>query len=133
MSDLRALLDKEETSFAVVGATDTPGKFGGRIYRDLKRKGYKVFAVNTGRDTVDGDPAWAKLSDLPETPTMAVMVVHAHDGLGVLEDAAIAGVDNIWVQPGAFSRELGEALDAGEFNWLHEACVMVEAGPVHQH
>lgn len=130
MNDLRGLLEKADTSFAVVGATDTPGKFGGRIYRDLKRKGFKVFAVNPNRDTVDGDLAYAKLSDLPETPTMAVMVVHPRDGLDVLREARQAGVDRVWVQPGAFSRELGEALDEGSFTWLHDACVMIEAGSV---
>ncbi len=126
MTNLRSLLDSPDTSFAVVGATDTPGKYGGRIYRDLKRKGFRVFAINPNRSTVDGDPAWPNLSDLPETPSMAVMVVHAEDGIAVLEDAAAAGVNNIWVQPGAFSRELGKALDEGGFNWLYDACVMVE-------
>lgn len=130
MSVLRDLLNRPDTSFAVVGATDTPSKFGGKIYRDLKRKGYRVFAVNPGRDQVDGDPAWPRLSDLPEVPSMAVMVVPANRGVRVLEDAKVAGVDNIWVQPGAFSDELGEALDDGGFNWLSEACVMVEADPV---
>lgn len=114
----------------MVGATDSPGKFGGRIYRDLKRKGYKVYAVNPRRSTVDGDAAWPALSALPDVPTMAVMVVPAEDGLEVVADAAVAGVDKVWVQPGAYSAALGEALDAGGFDWLSEACVMVEAGPV---
>ena len=30
------------TYLAVVGATDDPAKFGGRIYRDLKAKGFRV-------------------------------------------------------------------------------------------
>ncbi len=130
MTKLRSLLDLPDTSFAVVGATDTPGKYGGRIYRDLKRKGFKVYAINPNRDTVDGDPAWPALSDLEETPSMAVLVVPAHEGLRVVADAAIAGVGGIWVQPGAYSSELGEALDAGSFDWLSEACVMVETLPV---
>ncbi|NIQ54637.1 MAG: CoA-binding protein, partial [Gemmatimonadetes bacterium] len=50
---------------AVVGATDSPDKYGGIIYRDLKRRGFRVFAVNPGRETVDGDPAYAGLADLP--------------------------------------------------------------------
>ncbi len=130
MSELRELLDRPDTSFAVVGATDTPGKYGGRIYRDLKRKGFKVFAVNPNRETVDGDPAWPGLHDLPETPTMAVLVVPASEGLRVAADAAEAGVERIWVQPGAFSGQLGEALETGGFDWLAEACVMVETRPI---
>lgn len=127
MKDLTHLLFEPGASLAVIGATDHPTKYGGIIYRDLKRKGYPVFAVNPNRSTVDGDPCWPKVTDLPETPTMAVFVVPARTGLGVLRDCAQAGIANIWVQPGAFSPELREALDSGGFDWIAEACVMVRA------
>jgi len=86
-----------------------------------------VFAVNPYRDSVDGDPCWAKVSDIPEKPTIVVLVVPAKRGIGVLEDCAEAGIRNIWIQPGAFSMQMQEVLDAGEFEWLAEACVMVRA------
>ncbi len=126
MTDLREVLDEPGTSFAVVGATDTPGKYGGIIYRDLKNKGYRVFAVNPNREYVDGDAAWDRLTEIPEKPTMAVLVVPASVGVGVVADAAEAGIESVWVQPGAFSRELGDSLDTGGFDWLAGACVMVE-------
>lgn len=111
----------------MVGATDRPTKYGGIIYRDLKSKGYPVFAVNPYRDSVDGDPCWPSVKDLPEVPTIVVLVVPAKRGLGILEDAAEAGVRNVWVQPGAFSEELMESLDRHGFDWLADACVMVRA------
>lgn len=127
MNHLLELLDEPGTSFAIVGATDTPGKYGGIIYRDLKRKGYPVFAVNPGVETVDGDTAYPKLTDLPEAPTMAVMVVPAPVGVKVVDDAVEAGIDNVWVQPGALSRELGEKLDEKGLSWIGGGpCVMVE-------
>lgn len=127
MTDLTPLLSQPGTSIAVVGATDTPSKYGGIVYRDMKRKGYPVYAVNPNRETVDGDPCWPKVTDLPETPTIAVFVVPARIGLTVLEDCAQAGIKSIWLQPGASSAELEGALDEGGFAWLAEACVMVRA------
>lgn len=127
MQDLTPLLSEPGTSIAVIGATDHPTKYGGIIYRDMKGKGFPVFAVNPYRDSVDGDPCWAKVTDLPETPTIAVFVVPARTGLQVLDDCAEAGVRNIWIQPGAFSDELRAALESGPFEWLAEACVMVRA------
>jgi uncharacterized protein len=127
MKDLTSLLSQPGTSIAVIGATDHPSKYGGIIYRDMKRKGFPVFAVNPYRKTVDGDPCWATVKDLPETPTIAVFVVPARRGLKVLEECAEAGIRNIWIQPGAFSPELGDALEAGDFDWLANACVMVRA------
>lgn len=127
MKDLTQLLSEPGTSIAVVGATDHPTKYGGIVYRDMKRKGYPVFAVNLNRTTVDGDTCWPRVTDLPATPTIAVFVVPAHQGLKVLRDCAQAGIRNIWIQPGAFSAELREALEAGDFDWIAEACVMVRA------
>lgn len=127
MKDLTPLLNEPGTTLAIIGATDHPSKYGGIIYRDMKGKGFKVFGVNPYRDTVDGDPCWHRVTDLPETPTIAVFVVPAKRGLDVLKDCAEAGVENIWIQPGAFSDDLRTALDDGDFNWLAEACVMVRA------
>ena len=127
MEDLTPLLSQPGTSIAVIGATDHPTKYGGIIYRDMKAKGYPVFAVNPYRSTVDGDPCWPTVKDLPETPTIAVFVIPARRGLKVVAECAEAGIENIWIQPGAFSPELKDALEKGNFHWIAEACVMVRA------
>ena len=127
MTDLTPLLSEPGTSIAVIGATDHLGKYGGIIYRDLKSKGFPVFAVNPYRDSVDGDRCWPTVEDLPETPTIAVFVIPARRGLKVLEECARAGIRNIWIQPGAFSLEMRDALEESDFDWLAEACVMVRA------
>lgn len=130
MTDLTPLLADPATTLAIIGATDHPGKYGGIIYRDMKGKGFQVFAVNPYRQTVDGDPCWPSVGDLPDTPTIAVFVVPAKRGLEVLRDCAEAGVRNIWLQPGASSPELEQALDTGDFDWISGACVMVRARAV---
>jgi len=126
MNDLTQLLTDPATSFAVVGATDSPGKYGGIIYRDLKRKGFRVYAVNPSRTEVDLDPCWPRVTDLPDRPTIVVMVIPAESGISVIADCVEAGVENVWVQPGAHSGLLAEALEQAGLNWLAGACVMVE-------
>jgi predicted CoA-binding protein len=128
MTDLTPLLSQPGASVAVIGATDHPAKYGGIIYRDLKAKGYKVFAVNPYRDTVDGDPCFRSVADLPETPTIVDFVIPAARGLAVLDECEKAGIQNVWLQPGAESPELEERLANGPFVWLARACIMVRAG-----
>ena len=127
MTDLTPLLSEPGGSIAVIGATDHPSKYGGIIYRDLKRRGFRVFAVNPYRETVDGDPCWKSVTDLPETPTIADVVIPAMRGLQVVDECEQAGILNIWLQPGAESPQLIERLEAGPFNWLAHACIMVRA------
>ena len=127
MRDIARLLEDPETTIAVIGANDDPGKYGGRIYRDLKAKGFTVFAVNPNRDTVDGDPAYDSLDDLPESPTIVNFVVPPPRTLRILERCKELGLLDVWIQPGAESDEVLAYLDEGGFNYLANACIMVRS------
>lgn len=125
--DIPTLLHRPGTTVAVVGATDHPGKFGGRIYRDLKAKGFTVFAVNPYRDEVDGDPCWHSVQDLPEAPTIVDFVVPPARTLDVLAECLASGYMNVWIQPGAEDQAVMDYMDANGFNYLANACIMVQA------
>jgi predicted CoA-binding protein len=127
MNDIATLLNRDDTTVAVVGATDNPTKYGSVIYRDLKRKGYQVYPVNPNRATVDGDPAFPSLEALPVVPTMVNIVVPPQATLQVLKTAAEMGLDNVWVQPGAESAEVMAYLSEQGFNYLANACIMVRS------
>ena len=129
MSGLAALLADPTTTIAVVGANDDPAKYGSRIYRDLKAKGYTVFPVNPNRDTVDGDPAYDTIEDLPEEPTIVNYVVPPPRTRRVLQKAKELGLTNAWVQPGAESPEVVEYLDREGFDHVVDACIMVQSRP----
>ena len=127
MNDITTLLHRDDTTVAVVGATDDPGKYGGVIYRDLKQKGFAVYAVNPNRDTVDGDPAYPSLEALPDDPTIVNIVVPPAATLGVLKKAGELGYRNVWVQPGAESPEVMAYLTSHDFNYLANSCIMVQS------
>jgi predicted CoA-binding protein len=125
--DIASLLSEQNTTVAVVGATDNPSKYGYVIYRDLKRKGYRVFAVNPGRATVDSDPAYADLRKLPEKPTIVNVVVPPAVAASVLKECLELDLLNVWLQPGAESPENLAFLQENGFNYLANACIMVES------
>jgi len=112
---------------AIVGATDSPSKYGGIIYRDLKAKGYRVVGVNPHRSTVDGDPAYARLSDLPEKPHIVNIVVPPHETIRIVDEAAEIPDAAVWVQPGAGSGAVRDRLRELDVPALIGACIMVEA------
>lgn len=112
---------------AVVGATDAPGKYGGIIYRDLKRKGYRVVAVNPTRDTVDGDPTVKSLDDLDEKPDIINIVVPPTRTLAVLDKAAEIGDVAVWIQPGAADDAVRRRAEDLGLDTLIDACIMVQS------
>jgi predicted CoA-binding protein len=127
MKDIATLLDEPDTSVAVVGATDNPAKYGYVIYRDLKRKGFAVFPVNPNRKTVDGDDVYATCDTIPRKPTIVNIVVPPKVTLKVLKKCLDLGLMNVWVQPGAESPEVMSFLQANDFNYLANACIMVQS------
>lgn len=127
MRDIATLLSEPDTTVAVVGATDNPAKYGYVIYRDLKRKGYTVFPVNPHRAQVDGDRAFPSLRDLPDKPTIVNVVVPPRTALEVLKVCRELGLDNVWLQPGAESPEALAYLQQHGFNYLANACIMVQS------
>lgn len=124
MPALTTLLSQPDATIAIVGATDTPGKFGGIIYRDLKAKGFKLLPVNPRRKTVDNDKAYASLAELPEPPTLVNFVVSPEDTLAVLQQCLDLGLMNVWLQPGSSNAAVLRFLDDHQFNYLN-ACIMV--------
>ncbi len=127
MKNIFDLLDEPDTTVAVVGATDNPSKYGSIIYRDLKRKGFTVFPVNPNRSTVDGDPAYNHLQELAQRPSILNVVVPPAATLEILDQCLELGLMNVWLQPGAESPEALRFLQQHSFNYLANACIMVES------
>ncbi len=114
----------EKKVWAVVGANSKPEKFGNRIYKKLKAKGYKVYPVSPNYEEIEGDKCYKNLSDLPEIPEVIDMVVSPKRGMAVIEEAATLGIKNIWLQPGTYDGALLKLIEEKELNSV-QACVLV--------
>jgi predicted CoA-binding protein len=123
--DLTGLLSDRSAVVAVIGATDHLEKYGAIIYRDLKHRGYRVLAVNPNAETVDDDPAYPSLRDVPTTPDVIDFVVPPEVGLEVARTAVDLGLNNLWLQPGAESSELVEFLARSGVDYDYDTCIMV--------
>ncbi|MEX2423159.1 MAG: CoA-binding protein, partial [Acidimicrobiia bacterium] len=106
------LLSDPDTLIAVVGATDTPGKYGGIIYRDLRGRNHRVVAVNPNRTTVAGDPSVPDLSSLPQRPDIVNLVVPPSVGTTVIDEWAGLGGTSVWFQPGSYDDGVVEQAEA---------------------
>lgn len=123
--------DKEafvaEKSLAIVGVSRTRG-FGNTLFKHLKRKGYRVFPVNARAETVEGEPCYRRLDDLPEPVGGVVTVVPPAETEKVAQDCARLGIRRMWMQQGsespaaiALCRDRGITEVHGECLLMHTA------------
>ena len=65
----------DPASVAVIGASRRPGSVGATVWRNLCGDGFKGrrYAVNTRHSSFDGEPVYARATDLPEVPELAIV------------------------------------------------------------
>ena len=102
----------EPRSVAVIGASDDPLRIGGRPIAYMLSQGFggRILPVNPGRASVQGLPAYASVSSLPETPDVAIVAVAAKAAVQVVTDLADRGTAGSLV----FSAGFAEAGPEGE-------------------
>ena len=113
---------------AVVGVSAR--KFGGTIYKTLKKRGYTVYPVHPTLDLFDSDKCFARLTDLPEDVKAAVIAVSPANALTIVDDAREAGIGRLWFQQGAdFSAAVAKA-EADGIETVGDKCILMYAEPV---
>lgn len=93
----RELLKKKV--WAVIGANQNREKYGNKIFRTLKEKGFEVYAVNPMYDSVEGEKCYPNLTELPKLPDVINFVVSPQRALSALDEAAKLGIKYVWFQP----------------------------------
>jgi len=92
-------------SVAVVGASADTAKWGGMLVANLHLGGFPgpIYLVNPRGGTILGLPVYASVSDLPETPDLVIVAVHATLVSEVVEECGRKGVGAVVVVSAGFS------------------------------
>ena len=117
-------------TLALVGVSRSGKKFGNAIYRELKGKGYKVLPVHPQAETIEGEPCYPNLKDLPEKPGAVVICVPPAQAEQVVQQVYDAGITRVWLQQGAESYGAIQFCENNEMTTVHGQCIMMFAEPV---
>ena len=122
---VRRVLEGMRT-WAVVGASPDPGRDSNRIAGMLKARGYRVIPVNPNCDEILGEPAYARLADVPE-PVDVVDVFRRSDEAGRHVDEAIEiGAGAVWLQLGVIDHAAAERARAAGLEVVMDRCPAIE-------
>ena len=120
-------LKEENTSIALIGASNNRSKYGNKIYRDLRNKGYKVTPINPKEKKIEGDRAYSSIEEMKELPDIANFVVPPPVAMKIAQNITKLGIKHLWFQPGSESKELEDWLkNTDGIEYLINACIMIE-------
>jgi predicted CoA-binding protein len=97
------------TSFAFV-AHSARKPFPTLSYRELKKQGKQVFAVDPSVEEIEGDATFPDLGALPQKVDAVVLETPREETADWVRQAADAGIQHVWIH---MNRDTPEALELG--------------------
>ena len=86
---------------AVTGVSRDPGSHGSNVvYRRLRDRGYTVFAVNPNTETVEGEPAYRSLAEIPEPVDGVVIGTRPDRARATVQECIDLGIKQVWMHRG---------------------------------
>ena len=92
-------------SVAVIGASNTPGKYGHEILKNIQAGGFQgsVYPINPKAETILNLSCFPSIQDTPEPPDLAVVIIPARLVPQAVDDCGKRGVRSAVIITGGFS------------------------------
>lgn len=117
----------ESASFAVVGATDRPEKWGYRVFKRLLKLERPVYPIHPKVKEIDGIHVYESLSLLPSIPEAVNLIVNPSVTEKVVEECLRLGIKKVWMQPGAESETAVEFCRKNGIDVVYHDCVLIHS------
>jgi hypothetical protein len=102
MSLIASLLQTSHT-FAVMGASQDPSKYGNELLQAPRVHGHNAMPVNPKYKAIDGQPSYCSLADLPNIPDVVVTAAPALVSAQIAEACSVIEIPYFWMPPGTES------------------------------
>jgi predicted CoA-binding protein len=98
------------TRVAVTGVSRTPQTHGSNnVYRRLRERGYRVFAVNPNTDEVEGDRCYQDLKSIPGGVDAVVIGTRPEIAEDTMRECAELGITRVWMHRGPGAGSVSDA------------------------
>ena len=111
---------------AVTGVSRNPQGHGSNlVYKRLRERGYEAFAVNPNADTVEGDPCFHSLSDIPGGVEAVVIATSPDRAEATVRECDDLGIKRVWMHRSFGS---GSVCDAGTVYGRAHGMTVIDGG-----
>ena len=122
---LQKLLDGRH-SFAIIGASNNPEKYGYKIFKQLKDLKIPVYPINPREELIQGEKSFENVFQIPEVDVLN-FVVPPDVSLSVTKSALKRGFKIFWYQPGSYNDEVLKLHKDLDTTVIAGQCVLLES------
>lgn len=113
---------RTKKTFALVGATPDPWKYGYEVLATLVNAGYTVFPINPKYPEIEGIRCYASLAELPQKPEVVISALAPANTERLVETVKDLGIELLWMPPGCWSEEAVEKCGASGQLFIYDVC-----------
>lgn len=119
-------------SIAIVGASSNPSRASYFVATYLlSSTPYRIYLVNPRATEILGEPVYASVSDLPETPDIVDVFRRNEDLPAVAAEAVTTGAKTLWLQLGSWNEEAAHIGVEGGLDVIMDRCLKIEHARFH--
>lgn len=123
-------LSQEHIAIAGVSRDPSGAAAANGIYKRFRDMGYHVYAVNPKADSVEGDPCYHSVKDIPAQVDGVVIATPESAAEQVVRDCYDAGINRVWMHSGIHSMGVSVSQSAIDFCNEHNMLVIGGACPL---
>lgn len=114
---------------AMVGVSRNPKKFGYTAFKELKEKGMKIIPVNPEADQIMGEKSYPNVKALPSEVNGIIILTKKEKTAAIVREAKEKGINHIWIQQMADSKEALNELNGSGINYITGECILMHYKP----
>jgi uncharacterized protein len=114
---------------ALVGVSRNPKKFGQMAFRELKEKGLNIVPVNPSATEILGVKVFPNIAALPSDVKGVIIMTKKEQTLDAVKAAKQKGINNIWIQQFAETKDALKELEGSQVNFITGECILMHYKP----
>ena len=112
---------KTAKTFALLGASAEPGKYGYKVFSTLRDR-YRMLPVNPKRPEIEGTKCYASYAALPEKPDAVILALAPAVTETIVPQLIAQGPPVLWLPPECFTDAAVEACKKAGTPVIYDIC-----------
>jgi predicted CoA-binding protein len=117
-------------NYAVVGVSNKKGKFGNAVFKEMEKRGYRLFPVNQNLMLFGDRMCYKNLSEISDHLDGAVIITGPDGAKRAIRECINFGIKRVWLYPGSKCDEAVKLAKENDVQLIYRTCPLLYLEPL---